>query len=147
MKYKKIFFVVLTIFITITAVAFIYSNTYKNRLNNTYHEPQYILEARKNIVGVWYQEENPTTWVEYTISGTEHMHGEGYEEKGSYKIVNTTPICGEDVEVDEGKETMYLQSKDGDYEFCQEIIYIDNKKLNLSRVGPYSPRVTIYLKK
>ena len=90
MKYKKTFFVVLTIFITITAVAFIYSNTYKNRLNNTYHEPQYILEARKNIVGVWYQEENPTTWVEYTISGTEHMHGEGYEEKGSYKIVNTT---------------------------------------------------------
>ena len=65
----------------------------------------------------------------------------------SYKIVNTSPICGYKVEVDEGKKTMYLQSKDGDYEFCQEIIYIDNKQLNLSRVGPYSPRVTIYLKK
>jgi hypothetical protein len=116
-------------------------------LYNTFQEPQYILEARKNIVGVWYQEDNPTTWVEYTISGTEHMHGEGYDKKCDYKIVNTTPICGEDVEVDEGKETMYLQCNDGDYEFCQEIIYIDNKKLNLSPVVPYSPRVTIYLKK
>jgi hypothetical protein len=147
MKHKKIFFIVLTTFITITAVAFVYSIVYKNRLNNTFQEPQYILEARKNIVGVWYQEDNPKIWVEYTISGTEHMHGEGYDEKMDYKIVNTTPICGEDVEVDEGKETMYLQCNDGDYEFCQEIIYIDNKKLNLSPVGPYSPRVTIYLKK
>jgi len=147
MKHKKIFFIVLTTFITITAVAFVYSIVYKNRLNNTFQEPQYILEARKNIVGVWHQEDNPTTWVEYTISGTEHMHGEGYDKKSDYKIVNTTPICGEDVEVDEGKETMYLQCNDGDYEFCQEIIYIDNKKLNLSPVGPYSPRVTIYLKK
>jgi hypothetical protein len=147
MKQKKIFFIVLTTFITITAVAFVYSIVYKNRLNNTFQEPQYILEARKNIVGVWYQEDNPKIWVEYTISGIEHMHGEDYDEKMDYKIVNTTPICGEDVEVDEGKETMYLQCNDGDYEFCQEIIYIDNKKLNLSPVGPYSPRVTIYLKK
>ena len=147
MKHKKIFFIVLTTFITITAGAFVYSIVYKNRLNNTFQEPQYILEARKNIVGVWYQEDNPKIWVEYTISGIEHMHGEDYDEKMDYKIVNTTPICGEDVEVDEGKETMYLQCNDGDYEFCQEIIYIDNKKLNLSPVGPYSPRVTIYLKK
>jgi hypothetical protein len=148
MKYKKTFFVILTTFITITAVAFVYSNIYKNRLNNTFQEPQYILEARKNIVGVWYQKDNPTIWVEYTISGTEHMHGEGYDKISDYKIVNTTPICGEDVEVDEGKETMYLQctSAAGD-ELCQEIISIDDKQLNLSPVGPFSPQVTIYLKK
>lgn len=148
MKQKKIFFVVLTTFITITAVAFVYANIYKNRLNNTFQEPQYIIEARKNIVGVWYLKENPTTWVEYSISGTEHMHGEGYNHVREYKIVNTTPICGEDVEVDEGKKTMYLQCSNGDDdELCQEIIYINDKQLNLSPVGPYNPQVTIYLKK
>lgn len=149
MKYNKLFFIISAAVFTITYVAFVYSNINKNKLNSAFQEPQYILEARKNIVGVWYEEDNPKNWVEYTIGGTELIHKDGYDSKFRYKIVNTTPLCDEEVEVDISKETMYLQStyEDDKFELCREIIFIDKKQLNLAPVGMYKNRVEVYIKK
>ena len=148
---KSIFFSYSLFFLIITSTAIVFS---RGGLKNsdvayTNQDPQYLIEARKNIVGVWYEEDNPKNWVEYTIGGTELIHKDGDDSKFRYKIVNTTPLCDEEVEVDINKETMYLQStyEDDKFELCREIIFIDKKQLNLAPVGMYKNRVKVYIKK
>ena len=41
MKYKKTFFILLTVFIAITAVAFVFSNSHRNKFNASFQDPQY----------------------------------------------------------------------------------------------------------
>ena len=145
----KISLIVVCSIIAIAAFAFVYANRKSKEQTKTNQDPQYLIEARKNIVGVWYEEDNPKNWVEYTIGGTELIHKDGYDSKFRYKIVNTTPLCDEEVEVDINKETMYLQStyEDDKFELCREIIFIDKKQLNLAPVGMYNNRVKVYIKK
>ena len=69
---------------------------------------------QKNVIGVWYEEDNPKNWVEYTIGGTELIHKDGYDSKFRYKIVNTNPLCGEEVFENEATKTMYLIETDKD---------------------------------
>lgn len=74
----------------------------------------------------------------------------------SYKIVNTSPICGYKVEVDEGKETMYLITTEEDgTEECDDLRFpsgypsdYQNKKICLTALGTASiDAATIYNKK
>ena len=157
MKYKKTFFILLTVSIAITAVVFVFSNNHRNKQNATSQDPQYIIEARKNIIGIWYQEGHPDNVWEFTTNGTLVCKNVDNQQKNlSYKIVNTSPICGYKVEVDEGKETMYLITKEEDgTEECDDLSFpsgypsdYQNKKICLTALGTASiDAATIFNKK
>ena len=157
MKYKKTFFILLTVSIAITAVVFVFSNNHRNKQNATSQDPQYIIEARKNIIGIWYQEGHPDNVWEFTTNGTLVCKNVDNQQKNlSYKIVNTSPICGYKVEVDEGKETMYLITTEEDgTEECDDLRFpsgypsdYDNKKICLTALGTTSiDAATIFNKK
>ena len=157
MKYKKTFFVLLTVSIAITAVVFVFSNNHRNKQNATSQDPQYIIEARKNIIGIWYQEGHPDNVWEFTTNGTLVCKNVDNQQKNlSYKIVNTSPICGYKVEVDEGKETMYLITTEEDgTEECDDLSFpsgypsdYQNKKICLTALGTTSiDAATIFNKK
>ena len=157
MKYKKTFFVLLTVSIAITAVVFVFSNNHRNKQNATSQDPQYIIEARKNIIGIWYQEGHPDNVWEFTTNGTLVCKNVDNQQKNlSYKIVNTSPICGYKVEVDEGKETMYLITTEEDgTEECDDLSFpsgypsdYQNKKICLTALGTASiDAATIFNKK
>ena len=157
MKYKKTFFILLTVSIAITAVVFVFSNNHRNKQNATSQDPQYIIEARKNIIGIWYQEGHPDNVWEFTTNGTLVCKNVDNQQKNlSYKIVNTSPICGYKVEVDEGKETMYLITTEEDgTEECDDLSFpsgypsdYQNKKICLTALGTTSiDAATIFNKK
>ena len=157
MKYKKTFFILLTVSIAITAVVFVFSNNHRNKQNATSQDPQYIIEARKNIIGIWYQEGHPDNVWEFTTNGTLVCKNVDNQQKNlSYKIVNTSPICGYKVEVDEGKETMYLITTEEDgTEECDDLSFpsgypsdYQNKKICLTALGTASlDAATIFNKK
>lgn len=130
MKFKKSFFIGLTVIIVITTVAVVYSKNHNQTLNTTSQEPVYITEAKKNIIGVWYQEDASTNIWEFKENGTLICRSdEEPTETLTYKIVNTTPICGKDVDVDEKRETMYLITKDADgIEECSLMYFGENSK-------------------
>jgi hypothetical protein len=129
--------IVLLPIIVFAAFAFLYSRSRDKELINTNQDPQYLIEARKNIIGVWYDVESPLDVVEFTQDGiviyrnkelkTEkdqngtiifrnHDLPEG---RAKYKIVNTTPICGSNVYVNESEKTMFLVETDDDgFEDC-----------------------------
>ena len=55
----KISLIVVCSIIAIAAFAFVYANRKSKEQTKTNQDPQYLIEARKNIVGVWYEEDNP----------------------------------------------------------------------------------------
>ena len=157
MKYKKTFFILLTVSIAITAVVFVFSNNHRNKQNATSQDPQYIIEARKNIIGIWYQEGHPDNVWEFTTNGTLVCKNVDNQQKNlSYKIVNTSPICGYNVDVDEKLETMYLITTEEDgTEECDDLSFpsgypsdYQNKKICLTALGTTSiDAATIFNKK
>ena len=157
MKYKKTFFVLLTVSIAITAVVFVFSNNHRNKQNATSQDPQYLIEARKNIIGIWEQEGHPDFVWEFTTNGTLVCKNEGnIQSTLSYKIVNISPICGYNVDVDEKLETMYLITTEEDgTEECNDLRFpsgypsdYQNKKICLTALGTASiDAATIFNKK
>ncbi|MFM7357903.1 MAG: hypothetical protein ACKO1T_04925 [Sediminibacterium sp.] len=137
MRAGKISLIVLCSIIAITAFAFVYANRKRKEQTKTNQDPQYLIEARKNIIGVWYDVESPLDVVEFTQDGRViYRNKELIEEKdqngnviyrnrdlpegrATYKIVNTTPICGSNVYVNESEKTMFLVETDDDgFEEC-----------------------------
>lgn len=115
MKNKRILLIVLPAIFIIASAAVVFSNNFRNKLTATFQEPQYLIEARKNIIGVWYDKEDPKSTVEFNKDGSMIYRYENEpDERISYKIVNTTPICGKEVLVDETKKTMYFIETDND---------------------------------
>jgi hypothetical protein len=131
---KSIFFSYSLFFLIITSTAIVFS---RGGLKNsdvayTSQDPQYLIEARKNVIGVWYNVESPLDVVEFTRDGrviyrnqeliTEklqdgtivHRNRSLPEMTAKYKIVNTTPICESNVYVNESKKTMFLVETDDD---------------------------------
>ena len=124
--------IVLCSIIAITAFAFVYANRKRKEQTKTNQDPQYLIEARKNVIGVWYDVESPLDVVEFTQDGRViYRNKELIEEKdqngniiyrnrdlpegrAKYEIVNKTPICGEDVYVNESEKTMFLVETDDD---------------------------------
>lgn len=151
MKTRKNFFVGLTIVIAITTAAVVYSKNHNQTLNTTSQEPVYITEAKKNIIGVWYQEDASTIIWEFKENGTLICRSdEDPAETLTYKIVNTTPICGKDVDVDEKRETMYLVTKDADgIEECSDLAFHEKTKakMNLWAIGMSAEAITVFIKK
>lgn len=157
MKHKKLFFILLTVFITISAVALVYSNSQRNKVNASFQDPQYLIEARKNIIGIWYHENYPNNVWEFTTNGTLIIkNGNNPQKILAYKIVNTSPICGYEVEVDEEKETMYLiKTEEDGTEQCDDLAFpsgypsdYQNKIICLTALGTASiDAARIYIKK
>ncbi len=151
MKSNNYFFIGLTLLITIATVAVVYSRNIKKIPITTVNEPHYITEAKKNIIGVWYAEESPTNIWEFKEDGQLICRFENNPaEILTYKIVNMTPVCGKDVEVDEKKETMYLITKDEDgVEECSDLAFHKNttSKMNLWSVGMTADAITVFIKK
>ncbi|MFN5428382.1 MAG: hypothetical protein ACK5BO_10120, partial [Bacteroidota bacterium] len=52
--------------VAIAAFAFVYANRQGKEQANSNQDPQYLIEARKNIIGVWYDVESPLDVVEFT---------------------------------------------------------------------------------
>lgn len=148
--------IVLLSIIVFAAFAFLYSRSRDKELINTNQDPQYLIEARKNIIGVWYDVESPLDVVEFTQDGiviyrnkeliTEkaqdgtiiYRNRDLPEGKAKYKIINTTPICENDVYVNESKKTMFLVETDDDgFEFCYYfwIGVDDDNKPAFTRMG------------
>lgn len=120
----------LSVIIFITTVAAVYSKNHNKSLNDTSQEPQYITQAKKDIIGVWYAEENPAYIWEFKENGTLISRSDGNPARiQTFKIVNITPICGQDVDVDEKRETMYLVTKGEDgFEECSLMYFGENSK-------------------
>ena len=142
-------FISITAIILISAVAFVYSKNSIVSLDNTFQDPQYLIEARKNIIGVWETDDVPGLLVEYRSDGTMIKKYTGSpEEIVRFKIINTTPVCGEDVDVDISKQTMYIQETDDDNDdFCQRIYFITDKQLVVGPLGMFSHKRTAYRKR
>jgi hypothetical protein len=108
-----------------------FSNLLKFTNDPFLQEPEYITQAKKDIIGVWYQEDEFSNILEFKEGVTLICRNAGEPALTfTFKIVNTTPICGQDVDLDEKRETMYLVTKDADgIEECSEI-YFDHEKSN-----------------
>jgi hypothetical protein len=107
--------IVLFSIIAIAFFTFEYSKSRGKELVNENQDPQYLIEAREKIVGVWYEVDNPNNIIELNNVGLMFYRNENEpEERCSYKIINTTPICGKEVLVDETKKTMYFIETDND---------------------------------
>ena len=115
MKNKKLLLIVLSAIFIIASAAVEFSNGNLNKLNATFQEPKYIIEAREKIIGVWYEKGNPNNILEINKVGFLFYRNENEpEERYTYKIVNTSPVCGKEVLVDETKKTMYFIETDND---------------------------------
>ena len=115
MKNKKLLLIVLSAILIIASAAVEFSNGNLNKLNATFQEPKYIIEAREKIIGVWYEKGNPNNILEINKVGFLFYRNENEpEERYTYKIVNTSPVCGKEVLVDETKKTMYFIETDND---------------------------------
>jgi len=141
----------LSLVIVITTIAVVYSKNDNQVQNTISQEPAYITQAKKNIIGVWYQEDASTNIWEFKENGTLICRSdEEPTETLTYKIVNTTPICGKDVDVDEKRETMYLITKDADgIEECSDLAFHKNTsaKMNLWTIGMTADAITVFIKK
>lgn len=151
MKFKKSLFIGLTVIISITTVVVVYSKANNQTINTISQEPEYITETKKNIIGVWYAEDNPTYIWEFKENGTLITRSDSDPSRTqTYKIVNTTPICGQDVEVDEKKKTMYLITKGEDgIEECS-LMYFEEKsktKIYFWSVGMTVEAIKGFIKK
>lgn len=145
------FFIGLTLIITITNAIVVYSRANNQTINTISQEPEYITQAKKNIIGVWYAEDNPTYIWEFKENGTLITRSDSDPSRTqTYKIVNTTPICGQDVEVDEKKKTMYLITKGEDgIEECS-LMYFEEKsktKIYFWSVGMTVEAIKGFIKK
>ena len=115
MKNKKLLLIFLSAILIIASAAVEFSNGNLNKLNATFQEPKYIIEAREKIIGVWYEKGNPNNILEINKVGFLFYRNENEpEERYTYKIVNTSPVCGKEVLVDETKKTMYFIETDND---------------------------------
>ena len=169
MQAGKISLIVLCSIIAITAFAFVYANRKRKEQTKTNQDPQYLIEARKNVIGVWYDVESPLDVVEFTQDGRViYRNKELIEEKdkngnviyrnrdlpegrAKYEIVNKTPICGEDVYVNESEKTMFLVETDDGIEECYYfwvgVDYNNKPALEISGVGANGNSHRAYRKK
>lgn len=141
----------LSVIIVVTTVAVVYSKNHNQTLNATSQEPAYITEAKKKIIGTWYDQDFPSIVWEFKENGTLICRsGEEPAESLTYKIVNTTPICMKNVEVDEKKKTMYVITKDKDgFEACYDLHFhvTTNTKMNLWAIGMSADGISVFVKK
>ena len=153
MKNKKLLLIVLSAIFIIASAAVEFSNGNLNKLNATFQEPQYIIEAREKIIGVWYEKGNPNNILEVNNVGFMFYRNENEpEERYSYKIVNTTPVCGKEVLVDETKKTMYFIETDNDnIDGCYSLKIFENDdnktEMDLWSLDMGANGITNYVKK
>lgn len=140
----------LSVFILITTVAVVYSKNHNQTLNTNSPEPAYIIEQRKNIVGLWVNESNPKDRLEFKKNGTGVIrYASEPAENFNYQIVNTTPQCGYQLTQDQLKSSSFLQTyelEDASTMECKEIKFLSQERLIYVSVGDNPENRVIYIK-
>lgn len=112
--------------------------------------PAYIIEQRKNIVGLWVNESNPKDRLEFKKNGTGVIcYASEPAENFNYQIVNTTPQCGYQLTQDQLKSSSFLQTyepEDASTMECKEIKFLSKEKLIYVSVGDNPENRVIYIK-
>jgi hypothetical protein len=150
MKFKTPFFIGFTVISLITTIAVVYSKNHNQTLNTTSQEPAYLMEQRKNIVGLWVNEYDLKDRIEFKSNG---VGSEKYDldppELFNYQIINTTPLCGYNTEVNELKKTSYLQityQNNQSGTLCYDIHGLSKDILSITLVGSSPMRPNVYKK-
>lgn len=112
--------------------------------------PAYIIEQRKNILGLWVNESNPKGRLEFKQNGTGVIrYASEPPENFNYQIVNTTPQCGYQFTQDQLKSLSFLQTyepKDAANMDCKEITFLSQVRLIYVPVGYNPEKRVIYIK-
>lgn len=112
--------------------------------------PAYIIEQRKNIVGLWVNEYNSNDRIEFKSNGTGVVrYASEPPENFNYQIVNTTPQCGYQLTQDQLKSSSFLQTyepEDASTMECKEIKFLSKEKLIYVSVGDNPENRVIYIK-
>jgi hypothetical protein len=73
--------------------------------------PEFIIEQRKNIVGLWVNEYDSKDRIEFKSNGTGVIrYASEPVENFNYQIVNTTPQCGYQLTQKQLKSSSFLQT-------------------------------------
>lgn len=112
--------------------------------------PAYIIEQRKNIVGLWINEYDSKDRIEFKSNGTGLIrYASEPAENFNYQIVNTTPQCGYQFSQDQLKSLSFLQTyepKDAANMECKEITFLSQERLIYVPVGYNPENRVIYIK-
>lgn len=116
-----------------------FSNSEK-LINNSFSQaPAYIIEQRKNIVGLWINEFDSTDRIEFRSNGTGVLrYASEPAEHFNYQIVNTTPQCGYQLTQEQVKSSSFLQTyepEDATIMECKEIKFLSKERLIYVPVG------------
>jgi hypothetical protein len=128
----------------------VYSKNHNQTLNTTSQEPAYLIEQRKNIVGLWINEYDSKDRIEFKSNGTGLIrYASEPTENFNYQIVNTTPQCGYQFTQDHLKSLSFLQTYEpGDAANmeCKEIKFLSQERLIYVSVGDNPENRVIYIK-
>ncbi len=112
--------------------------------------PAYIIEQRKNIVGLWVNDSNPKDRLEFKSNGKGVIrYASEPAENFNYQIVNATPQCGYQLTQDQLKSLSFLQTyepEDASTMECKEIKFLSQEKLIYVSVGDNPENRVIYIK-
>ncbi|PJE45956.1 MAG: hypothetical protein CUR34_14135 [Sediminibacterium sp.] len=112
--------------------------------------PSYIIEQRKNIVGLWVNEYDSKNRIEFKSNGTGVVrYASEPPENFNYQIVNTTPQCGYQLTQEQLKSSSFLQTyepEDATTMECKEIKFLSQERLIYVPVGDNPGNRVIYIK-
>ena len=150
MKFKTPFFIGFTVISLITTIAVVYSKNHNQTLNTTSQEPAYLMEQRKNIVGLWVNEYDLKDRIEFKSNGTGVIrYASEPAENFNYQIVNTTPQCGYQLTQEQIKTSSFLQTyepEDATIIECKEIKFLSQERLIYVPVGDNPENRVRYIK-
>lgn len=150
MKFKTPFFIGFTVISLITTIAVVYSKNHNQTLNTTSQEPAYLIEQRKNIVGLWVNEYDSKDRIEFKSNGTGVIrYASEPAENFNYQIVNTTPQCGYQLTKEQIKTSSFLQTyepEDATIIECKEIKFLSQERLIYVPVGDNPENRVSYIK-
>ena len=119
--------------------------------NNSFSQaPAYIIEQRKNIVGLWVNEYDSKDRIEFKSNGTGVIrYASEPVENFNYQIVNTTPQCGYQLTKEQLKSSSFLQTyepEDATIMECKEIKFLSQERLIYVPVGDNPENRVSYIK-
>lgn len=146
---KKILILLVLILFPVISII-LYSKSHNITNQSLSEVPDYLIEQRRNILGIWVNESDPKDRLEFKSNG---VGSEKYDldppELFNYQIINTTPLCGYNTEVNELKKTSYLQityQNNQSGTLCYDIHGLSKDILSITLVGSSPMRPNVYKK-
>lgn len=112
--------------------------------------PEFIIEQKKNIVGLWINEYDSKERIEFKRNGTGVIrYASNPAENFNYRIVNTTPQCGYQLTQEQVTSSSFLQTyepEDATIMECKEIKFLSQERLIYVPVGDNPENRVRYIK-